>query len=157
MDKQRDWEGLYIKGLNSLSHLTPSQAVNALLEGDTSKVGIIGMGVSLEKSNIIKRTHIKDIILDSSGKKHIKTCYRFLNTSAYLDEESVRSTILELVREGARVLVISEAYGVDDPSNEDFVENVARSSITGSDVKRVPVIAAHDLTGIYGLQSLELS
>lgn len=134
-----------------ISHST-TQAVNALLEGDTSKVGIIGMGVSLEKSNIIKRTNIKDIVLDSSGKNHIKTCYRFLDTSAYLDEESVKSTILQLVREGARVLVVSEAYGVDDPSNEDFVEKVAKSNITGSDIKRVPVIAAHDLTGIYGLE-----
>ena len=134
-----------------ISHST-TQAVNALLEGDTAKVGIIGMGVSLEKSNIIKRTHIKDITLDGNGIKYIKTSYRYLDTSAYLGEERVRSLILELVREGAQVLVISEAYGVDDPSNEDFVENVARSSIMGSDAKKVPVIAAHDLTGIYGLE-----
>ena len=134
-----------------ISHST-TQAVNALLEGDTAKVGIIGMGVSLEKSNIIKRTHIKDITLGGNGKKYIKTSYRYLDTSAYLGEERVRSLILELVREGAQVLVISEAYGVDDPSNEDFVEKVARSSIMGSDANKIPVIAAHDLTGIYGLE-----
>ena len=112
-----------------ISHST-TQAVNALLEGDTAKVGIIGMGVSLEKSNIIKRTHIKDIPLNGNGKNYIKTCYRYLDTSTYLVEERVRSLILELIREGASVLVISEAYGVDDPSNEDFVENVAKSSGT---------------------------
>jgi N-methylhydantoinase A/oxoprolinase/acetone carboxylase beta subunit len=134
-----------------ISHST-TQAVNALLEGDTAKVGIIGMGVSLEKSNIIKRTHINDILLDGNGKRYIKTCYRYLDTSAYLGEERVKSLISELIREGAKVLVISEAYGVDDPSNEDFVENVARSSITGTEDKKIPVIAAHDLTGIYGLE-----
>ncbi|MGH9950667.1 MAG: hydantoinase/oxoprolinase family protein [Nitrososphaeraceae archaeon] len=134
-----------------ISHST-TQAVNALLEGDTAKVGILGMGVSLEKSNIIKRTHIKDILLDGNGKKYIKTCYRYLDTSAYLGEERVRSSICELVREGAEVLVVSEAYGVDDPSNEDFVENIVKSSNTGSDDTKVPVIAAHDLTGIYGLE-----
>ncbi|MGE5661412.1 MAG: hydantoinase/oxoprolinase N-terminal domain-containing protein, partial [Ignavibacteriales bacterium] len=106
-----------------ISHST-TQAVNALLEGDTAKVGIIGMGVKLEKSNIIKRTHIKDIILDDNGNKYIETCYRYLDTSTYLDEEKVRLLILELVREGAKALVISEAYGVDDPSNEDYVENI---------------------------------
>ena len=52
----------------------------------------------------------------------------------------------------SEVLVISEAYGVDDPSNEDFVENIARSSNTGSDEKKVPIIRTHDLTGIYGLE-----
>jgi N-methylhydantoinase A len=134
-----------------ISHST-TQAVNALLEGDTAKVGILGMGVSLEKSNIIKRTHIKDILVDGNGKKYIKTCYRYLDTSSYLGEERVRSSICELVREGAEVLVVSEAYGVDDPSNEDFVENIVKSSNTGSDDTKVPVIAAHDLTGIYGLE-----
>src|ERR687892_1229366 len=134
-----------------ISHST-TQAVNALLEGDTAKVGIIGMGVAMEKSNIIKRTNIKDVALGGSDKKYIKTCYRYLDTSVYLDEEKVRSLILELLQEGAKVLVVSEAYGVDDPSNEDFVEEVARSRITGIDVKNIPVIAAHDLTGIYGLE-----
>jgi N-methylhydantoinase A/oxoprolinase/acetone carboxylase beta subunit len=42
-----------------ISHST-TQAVNALLEGDTSKVGIIGMGVGLDRSNVIKRTDIKN-------------------------------------------------------------------------------------------------
>jgi N-methylhydantoinase A/oxoprolinase/acetone carboxylase beta subunit len=134
-----------------IAHST-TQAVNALLEGDTVKVGIIGMGVSLEKSNIIKRTNIREVALGGSDKKYIKTCYRYLDTSVYLGEEKVRSLILELLDEGAKVLVVSEAYGVDDPSNEDFVEDVARSRIKGIDIKNFPVIAAHDLTGIYGLE-----
>jgi N-methylhydantoinase A len=122
-----------------ISHST-TQAVNALLEGDTAKVGIIGMGVGLEKSNVIKRTNVKDVEL--APNKYLHTCYRFLDTSKYLDEREVRQAIGELKEEGAEVLVVSEAYGVDDPSNERFA--MERSDI--------PATAGHELTGIYGLE-----
>jgi N-methylhydantoinase A len=122
-----------------ISHST-TQAVNALLEGDTAKVGIIGMGVGLEKSNVIKRTNVKDIEL--SPNKYLHTCYRFLDTSKYLDDNEVKQAIAELKKEGAEVIVVSEAYGVDDPSNEKFV-------MENSDI---PSTAGHELTGIYGLE-----
>jgi N-methylhydantoinase A len=122
-----------------ISHST-TQAVNALLEGDTSKVGIIGMGVGLEKANVVKRTNIKDIEL--SLNKYLHTCYRFLDTSKYLEKDEVVSAISALKKEGAKVLVVSEAYGVDDPSNEQYV-------MANSDI---PITAGHELTGIYGLE-----
>ncbi len=122
-----------------ISHST-TQAVNALLEGDTAKVGIIGMGVGLEKSNVVKRTNIKGIEL--SLNKQLQTCYRFLDTSRYLEKNEVISAISALKQEGAKVLVVSEAYGVDDPSNEQYV-------MTNSDI---PITAGHELTGIYGLE-----
>lgn len=122
-----------------ISHST-TQAVNALLEGDTAKVGIIGMGVGLEKSNVIKRTNVKDVEL--APTKYLRTCYRFLDTSKYLDDRQVEETIAGLKSEGAEVIVASEAYGVDDPSNEAYV--MGKSDI--------PATAGHELTGIYGLE-----
>ncbi|HEY3094489.1 MAG TPA: hydantoinase/oxoprolinase family protein [Nitrososphaera sp.] len=122
-----------------ISHST-TQAVNALLEGDTAKVGIIGMGVGLEKSNVIKRTNVKNVEL--APNKYLHTCYRFLDTSKYLDDKEVEQAIGELKEEGAEVIVVSEAYGVDDPSNEKFV-------MEKSDI---PATAGHELTGIYGLE-----
>ena len=122
-----------------ISHST-TQAVNALLEGDTAKVGIIGMGVGLEKSNVIKRTNVKNVQL--APNKYLHTCYRFLDTSKYLDDKEVEQAIEELKEEGAKVIVVSEAYGVDDPSNERFV-------MEKSDI---PATAGHELTGIYGLE-----
>lgn len=122
-----------------ISHST-TQAVNALLEGDTAKVGIVGMGVGLEKSNVIKRTNIKDVEL--APNKYLHTCYRFLDTSKYLDDKEVEQALGELKEEGAEVVVVSEAYGVDDPSNEKFVMEKAD----------IPATAGHELTGIYGLE-----
>lgn len=122
-----------------ISHST-TQAVNALLEGDTAKVGIVGMGVGLEKSNVIKRTNVKDVEL--APNKYLHTCYRFLDTSKYLEDRQVKDAISELKQEGAEVVVVSEAYGVDDPSNEQFVMQKAD----------MPATAGHELTGIYGLE-----
>jgi N-methylhydantoinase A/oxoprolinase/acetone carboxylase beta subunit len=122
-----------------ISHST-TQAVNALLEGDVAKVGVVGMGVGLEKSNVVKRTNIKDIPLGSS--KFLKTCYAFLDTSKYLEESDVRKSIEDLVSDGAQSIVVSEAFGVDDPSNEVFVMRHSK----------LPCTAGHELTGIYGLE-----
>lgn len=122
-----------------ISHST-TQAVNALLEGDTARVGIVGMGVGLEKSNVIKRTNVKDVEL--APNKYLHTSYRFLDTSKYLEDVQVEQTIAGLKQEGAEVIVVSEAYGVDDPSNELFV-------MQKSDM---PATAGHELTGIYGLE-----
>ena len=127
-----------------ISHST-TQAVNALLEGDTAKVGIIGMGVGLEKSNVIKRTNVKDVEL--APNKYLHTCYRFLDTSKYLDDREVQEAIAGLKSEGAEVVVVSEAYGVDDPSNEQFVMQKAD----------IPATAGHELTGIYGLEIRSLT
>lgn len=125
--------------IEMISHST-TQAVNALLEGDTAKVGIIGMGVDMEKHNIRKRTNIKDVELTPSKK--LQTCFRFLDTSKYLSEIEIKSIISSLKEDGAEVLIVSEAFGVDDPSNERFV----------MDQSDIPSTAGHEVTGIYGLE-----
>ncbi|HVD08360.1 MAG TPA: hydantoinase/oxoprolinase family protein, partial [Nitrososphaeraceae archaeon] len=132
-------EGIKESNIELISHST-TQAVNALLEGDTTKVGIIGMGVGLEKSDIVKRTNIGNVEL--APNKYLKTCYRFLDTSKFLDEHEIYQIINELKEEGAKVLVVSEAYGVDDPSNELYV----------MEKSNLPATAGHELTGIYGLE-----
>ena len=132
-------ENISESNIELISHST-TQAVNALLEGDTAKVGIIGMGVSLEKNDIVKRTNLGDIKLGPN--KYLKSCYKFLDTSKFLDSQEITQIINELKEEGAKVLIVSEAYGVDDPSNELYV-------MQKSDL---PATAGHELTGIYGLE-----
>jgi len=124
-----------------IAHST-TQAVNALLEGDVAKVGIIGMGVYLEKADVMKRTHIDNVKL---ADKHLPTAYRFLDTSHFLTEQEVDQIIEGLREEGCDVVIASEAYGVDDPSNEAFIMKRARKVGLSS-------TAGHELTGIYGLE-----
>lgn len=124
-----------------VAHST-TQAVNALLEGDVTEVGVIGMGVGLDKNNVIKRTKLDSIKL---GDKYIKTYYRFLDTSHIISEEEVDQAIRELRDEGAKVIVASEAFGVDDAGNEAFV--IKRTRLLG-----MPATAGYELTGIYGLE-----
>ena len=125
-----------------ISHST-TQAINALLESDTFKVGIIAMGVGPTKKDVIKRTDLSDPKTNSNDD--LKTSHRFLDTSELISENQVKQVIQELKDDGASVIVATEAFGVDDPSNEKFVMNMA----TKLDL---PSTASHEISGIYGLE-----
>ncbi|MGQ0795945.1 MAG: hydantoinase/oxoprolinase family protein [Nitrosopumilaceae archaeon] len=125
-----------------IAHST-TQAINALLESDTSKVGIIGMGVGPEKQNVIKRTNLQDPSINS--RHDLKTAYRFLDTSHLISESEVSATLDDLKKEGAEVIIASEAFAVDDPSNEMYVMKIANA-------QNIPATASHEISGIYGLE-----
>lgn len=125
-----------------VSHST-TQAINALLESDTSAVGIIAMGVAPEKKDVIKRTNLQDTKINFN--QDIKVEHEFLDTSHLISEEEVIRTIRNICKKGANVVVATEAFGVDDPSNEEFVmNNAAKISI--------PATASHEVSGVYGLE-----
>jgi len=125
-----------------ISHST-TQAINALLESDTFKVGIIAMGVGPTKKDVIKRTDLSDPKINS--KQDLKTFHHFLDTSELISEDQVKDAIQELKDNGAKVIVATEAFGVDDPSNEKFVMNIASKL-------DLPSTASHEISGIYGLE-----
>jgi len=125
-----------------ISHST-TQAINALLESDTFKVGIIAMGVGPTKKDVIKRTDLSDPKTNSNDD--LKTSHRFLDTSELISENQVKQVIQELKDDGASVIVATEAFGVDDPSNEKFVMNMASKL-------DLPSTASHEISGIYGLE-----
>lgn len=119
-----------------ISHST-TQAINALLESDTAKVGIVAMGVGPEKRDIIKRTTLKD--------GSVKTAHAFLDTSHMITAKEVDKAISELQGQGAKVILAAEAFSVDDPANELFVlEGAARAGL--------PATASHEISGTYGLE-----
>ncbi|MEJ5262546.1 MAG: hydantoinase/oxoprolinase family protein [Ignavibacterium sp.] len=125
-----------------IAHST-TQATNALLEGDVAVVGIIGMAKGVEAIRAKSEMNLKNIEL--SPGKFLQTRFRFLNTSKPLTKELIRKNIEELLSEGAEVIVASEAFGVDDTSNEDLVIEVAESMNLLSS-------AASRISKLYGLR-----
>ena len=125
-----------------ISHST-TQAINALLESDIHKVGIIAMGVGPTRNDVVKRTRLDSGRTDSG--KDLKTCHTFLDTSHLISEDEVRGAVEGLRGEGAEAIVATEAFGVDDPSNELFAMNVAAKL-------GMPSTASHEISGIYGLE-----
>ncbi len=121
--------------IDMISHST-TQAINALLERDTARVGVVAMGVGPERKNVTRRTRL-------SGSMDV--LHEFLDTSRLLTEEEVGSALGRLRGGGAEVVVATEAFGVDDPSNEEFVMECARK-------KGLPATASHEISGAYGLE-----
>ena len=136
-----DKSDIDVSEIELISHST-TQAINALLESDTSVVGIVSMGVDPEKKEIIKRTSLQSTDINAGD---IRTAHAFLDTSHLITAEETQDVIDRLRSDGAQVIVATEAYGVDDPSNEEFVMDVAHKN-------NMPSTASHEISGIYGLE-----
>jgi N-methylhydantoinase A len=125
-----------------IAHST-TQAVNALLEGDTSVVGVIGIGRRPDLKRAHKRTAVGEIRL-APGRRLV-TRHSFVDATAGIDETALRRTIHDLIEEGAEVLCVSEAFGVEDARAEWLVLEIAEEL-------GIPACAGHELTGLYGLE-----
>jgi N-methylhydantoinase A/oxoprolinase/acetone carboxylase beta subunit len=123
-----------------LAHST-TQATNALLEGDVSSVGIIGMASRVEALLARGQSSIKEIEL--APGRYLRPWHRFITTDE-LNEESVRAALIALRDEGAQVVVASGAFGVDDQSGEELVMRVAGEL-------GLAVTGGHEITKLYGL------
>jgi N-methylhydantoinase A/oxoprolinase/acetone carboxylase beta subunit len=118
-------------------------AMNALLEGDVAKVGVVGIGTGRDARLARKRTAVGDIQL-AQGKR-LRTEHAFLD-SASLSSESIDEVLDEFERAGCAAVVVSGAFAVDDAEAERLVAGRARE-------REVPVCAGHELSGTYGLET----
>lgn len=123
-----------------LAHST-TQATNALLEGDVASVGVIGMASRLESVLARGQTSIKDIEL--SPGRQLRPVNRFLTTEQ-LSEVAARDAIAALEAAGARVVVASCAFGVDDGTAEETVRRIATEA-------GLPATCGHEISKLYGL------
>ena len=125
-----------------VAHST-TQAVNALLEGDTSVVGVLGIGRRPDLKRARRRTAVGDVRL--APGRSLTTRNRFIDATDGIDRSAIVDAIHSLTDEGAEVLCISEAFGVEDARGEWLALEVAADL-------GIPACAGHELTGLYGLE-----
>jgi len=125
-----------------VAHST-TQAVNALLEGDTAVVGVLGIGRRPDLRKARRRTQPGEVNV-APGRKLV-TRHAFLDATDGLERRAVADAIRGLIDEGADVICASEAFGVEDARGEFLALEVAADL-------GIPACAGHELTGLYGLE-----
>jgi len=121
-----------------------TQATNALLEGDVAGIGVIGMGSGIGVAKIKNDTDVGDVALEDG--KAIPTSYGFLNTGNGVSKVQVQDILKTFKEEGKHVIVASEAFSVDDPTNEKLVSKIAAD-------EGMIATATHELSKLYGLRA----
>lgn len=124
-----------------IAHST-TQATNALLEGDVAQVGILGIGPG-GIGGLLSKSQSKIPNIDLGTGRVIRTCHTYLKEKK-LTEDAINEAIATLVKEGAQVLVASQAFGVDSQKGERMVCDNAQK-------KGYMVSVASDITKLYGL------
>ena len=142
INKVLEENNISTEDITFIAHGT-TQATNALLEGDVAKVGIIGMGKGIEANRSKNETIVGNIELSSD--KYLYTHHRFIDSSN-IDEDNVINYINELKKEGVKIIVASESYSVDDPTNEKKVVEIANSM-------GMLATGGYEISQLYGLQA----
>jgi N-methylhydantoinase A len=125
-----------------IAHST-TQATNALLEGDVAKVGVVGMGKGLEGRRAKSEANPKG--LELAPGKFLDVEYRYFDVGDGFDRDAVSRAIDEMRERGARAIVATEAFGVDDPTNEEAVVEIAKA-------KGLIASSASAISKLYGLR-----
>jgi len=128
------------KDVRFIAHST-TQATNALLEGDVAVVGIVGMGTGFDMLLARRETDIGDI--EVAPGRILHTFHSFIDTKK-LNEKTISQIVQDLISKGANVIAVSEAFGVDDPTNERLVMKVCNDL-------GVLSTAGHEITKMLGL------
>lgn len=125
-----------------------TQAMNALLEGDVARVGVIGMGQAPDLRRARKRTHVARVGLAPGRNLEVESA--FLDTGNGLPVAEAREALERMSAAGTAAIAVSEAFGVDAPEHEATVAALARE-------RGMPACAGHELVGTYGLEMRTLS
>jgi N-methylhydantoinase A len=119
-----------------------TQAMNALLEGDVGRVGVVGIGARPDLRAARKRTQVGSVGLAPGHA--LETEHTFLDATGGIDPAELTAAMIQLSAAGCAAVAISGALAVDEPEHELLV---ARCALQHG----LPACAGHELTGTYGL------
>ncbi|HMV49285.1 MAG TPA: hydantoinase/oxoprolinase family protein [Blastocatellia bacterium] len=129
-----------------IAHST-TQATNALLEGDVAEVGVVGIGggaaFSLEGWLAKRATQGPPIVLTASKSLCVEQA--FVRAANGATESGIEQAIQSLAEKGVRVIVASEAFGVDQTAREELVAERAKA-------KGLLATTGHEVSSLYGLR-----
>jgi N-methylhydantoinase A len=119
-----------------------TQAMNALLEGDVARVGVIGIGSPPDLRRARRRTRVGEIAL--APGRSLLTEHEFLDATGGLTDASIEAALDRLAGLGCESIAVSGAYAVESPVEELRVAELAAA-------RGLPACAGHELSGAYGL------
>jgi N-methylhydantoinase A/oxoprolinase/acetone carboxylase beta subunit len=125
-----------------IAHST-TQATNALLEGDVAEVGVIGVGQGIERWLANRATSLPPIQLAEG--KFLRARQAFITASDARFEADADQAIGALAGQGVKVIVASEAFGVDRTEREERIAEKARR-------RGLLATTGHDVSSLYGLR-----
>jgi len=123
-----------------------TQAMNALLEGDVARVGVVGLADAADLRRARKRTKVGSIGL--AAGRALETEHEALEATRLNGD--LDAALERLACAGCTAIAVSGAFAVDDPSLEETVAERARA-------RGLPVCAGHELSGTYGLETRTVS
>jgi N-methylhydantoinase A len=125
-----------------------TQAMNALLEGDVARVGVIGIGSAPDLKVARKRTRVGAV--DLAPGRSLVTEHEFLDATRGLSDAVVDEVLDRLEQAGCTAIAVSGSFAVDAPEHELVVVERARA-------RSLPACSGHELTGTYGLETRTVS
>jgi N-methylhydantoinase A len=120
-----------------------TQAVNALLEGDVSRVGVLGLGRAPDLRRSRKRTTLDRVEL-SPGRR-LDTVNEFLDVTDGLDDRALFDVLDRFVAAGVAAVCVAEVFATENGVAE-------REAVQAAIARGLPACGSSEMSGLYGLQ-----
>src|SRR5262249_54328095 len=110
-----------------IAHST-TQATNALLEGDVAEGGVVGVGkgVAISPESWLAKRATSGQPIALTANKYLRAHPVFVGING-ATEAAIEKAIHQLSEKGVRVVVASQAFGVDQTEHEGLVAAKARA------------------------------